>query len=106
MKLFATIVSLAFLSACCEKEDLTTSLCILEKIEAFKLEGLGVYSYEINGKNNYWFHTGAMHYDGSEYIYNENCEVTCYYCGECAPPGCLGSFPPYLSDQWTLVWKK
>ena len=104
------LASMALLSACnkaddpCGKPDFS---CINEKIEAFKkTEGaLAVYRYQVDSEYHYWFHDGAVAWDGAEYIYNTDCEEVCFFCGECLQGACAEKYP-VNQDDWTLIWGK
>ena len=104
------LASMALLSACnkaddpCGKPDFS---CINEKIEAFKkTEGaLAVYRYQVDCEYHYWFHDGAVAWDGAEYIYNTDCEEVCFFCGECLQGACAEKYP-VNQDDWTLIWGK
>ncbi len=93
----------------CQKNSIDTSIsdCINDKIEAFKNDetAKAVYSITRNEKQYYWMNTDATYFDGVEYIFGNDCENACQFCGECALPDCTKDFP-YDKSKWTLVWKK
>lgn len=107
---FWILATMAFLSACNKAEDpcgKPDSSCIDEKIEAFKkTEGaLAVYRYQVDGDYHYWFHDGAVAWDGVEHVYNTDCEEVCFFCGECLQSACADKYPANQAD-WTLIWWK
>lgn len=101
------IVIFTILISCTKNAD-DISECMEAKIESFKSdkEARAVYKISFNDEFHYWFHTGAIEYDGAEYIYDSNCKEACYYCGFCIPKECIKSYPEYRSEKWELVWKK
>lgn len=62
---------------------------------------LTVKSQVIDGESHYWLNTDAVHYDGSEYIVNQNCDTVCYFCGECNPLACSAE---YDYEKWVTIW--
>jgi hypothetical protein len=61
-----------------------------------------VRSQTLNGEVYYWLNTGAVAYDGAEYIVNNSCDTICYFCGFCLPPDC-GVSP---QDDWETIWER
>lgn len=55
------------------------------------------------GELTYWLNTDARHYDGVEFIVNNQCDTICTYCGFCEPRPCSKKYP--LTD-WVTIWKK
>jgi hypothetical protein len=105
---FYCIWILLFLS--CNEECKTipqTSKCILDKIEIFKQENnsKAVLSFEKDCKLYYWFNNDETLRDGTEDIFDEECNLACTLCGECFPPKCVKDFSGDKS-QWVVVWKR
>ncbi len=107
---FTTLLSGFLLVACSKKDENVIPDCIQNKIEKFEENGIeklvAVYKYNLNGDDHFWFNTGAVTYDGSEAIYDENCKEVCGYCGFCVKSKCIDDYPSYGSEEWQLVWKK
>ncbi|MBK8698983.1 MAG: hypothetical protein IPN29_05360 [Saprospiraceae bacterium] len=103
MKYVMFLLLLTAASCCHDNND----ACIFSRIEDFKQDkdAIGVYSYEVDGEIHFWFHDGATFYDGSEFIYNADCEEVCRFCGFCIPPACLTAYPTSTSG-WEVVWEK
>jgi hypothetical protein len=101
--LFAALIAI---NACTHEPENTIPICMTEKINTFKSDATAkaVLSIEVKGETFYWFNTDATYYDGIEYIYGNDCNQACFFCGECASPECIQDFP-YEKDQWEIVWK-
>jgi len=54
----------------------------------------------IDGEWHFWLNTGAIAYDGDEYIVNEQCDTVCYYAGW-IPQECIDN---YAFNEWEIVW--
>jgi hypothetical protein len=109
MNKITTILILAIylhIASCCHEAEYQPSTCMLEKIETFKSDAAAkaVYSYVLDNEVYFWFNTDATFYDGAEYIYGNDCNQACYFCGECSPPECTQDFP-YDKSKWEIVWK-
>jgi hypothetical protein len=105
--LFLTLI-LSILISCTKNSENDISECMKEKIETFQIdkEARAVYKIKLNDEFHYWFHTGAVEYDGAEFIFDSNCKQICFYCGFCIPSDCIKKYPEYLSEKWEVVWKK
>lgn len=112
---FLSAAILLVLLSSCQKEEVKVDClikawdgtCIEGKIETFKKEerSLAVYSIVVDCETHFWFHDGSMAWDGTEYIYNTECEEVCHLCGLCQPPACMKDYTFDIND-WTVVWKK
>jgi hypothetical protein len=115
MKLWLFIIlTFATLIACSKdtkntNDSKTLPDCIQNKIDEIlplsSIQLLGVYKYKIDGQYHYWFHTDMFVSDFKEYIYNEDCEEMCGYCGACIKPKCIDVYPDYGSSEWEVAWK-
>jgi hypothetical protein len=93
----------------CSKDSNSIPDCIQAKIDEMlplsSVQLKAVYKTKIDGEYHYWFNTGAVTWDGAEYIYSENCENQCSYCGFCIKDECIDKYPEYGSEKWEIVWK-
>jgi hypothetical protein len=109
MKIY--ILTLLFLSLMlsCGKSSDELPECIQAKIDATlplsSVQLIAVYKTNINDETHYWFNTGAVTYDGAEYIYDKDCNQVCSFCGFCVKSDCIDAYPDYSSDKWEVVWK-
>lgn len=77
--------------------------CIKQKIDVSSVQIFQtVKRQKVDGEYHYWLNTGAMAWDGVEYIVNCNCDTICSYCGECFPPECSKK---YDFDKWETIWE-
>ena len=94
------------MAACCKKDDCEDGKlpdCIQQRINiSSKPLYLTVNMQKVNGECHYWLNTGAMAFDGAEYIVNDQCDTVCFYCGFCIPPDCSKE---YSSEDWEVIWK-
>jgi hypothetical protein len=112
--LLLAAVAVSLLTSCQKVEEKETCLtasidgtCIEGKIEAFKKEerSLAIYSIVVDCETHFWFRDGSLAWDGTEYIFNTDCEEVCYICGLCMQPACSKDYPVNI-NEWTKVWEK
>ncbi len=107
----AKIVILLFLASfyACSKDSNDIPDCIQAKIDEMlplsSVQLIAVYKTKIDGEDHYWFNTGAVTWDGAEYIYDKKCKQVCNYCGFCVKDDCIDKYPGYAADKWEVVWK-
>lgn len=106
-RLLFVLLSLIFIVSSCHKKDCDDSEipdCVQsildnndpnEPVVSIKFQ-------EIDGENFYWLNTGAMAYDGFEYIVDENCDTVCQI-GGWFPQECMNNFD---NEKWGEIWKK
>jgi len=58
---------------------------------------------KVVGEYHYWLNTGAMAWDGVEYIVNCDCDTVCEIGGFRPPRDCSKNFD---FDIWEIVWEK
>jgi len=106
MKTILIIFFSLFLFSCtkqvkCDSEKLPE--CIQQKIDISSVQIFQtVKRKKVDGEYHYWLNTGAMAWDGVEYIVNCDCDTVCFFCGECVPPECSKN---YDFDKWEIVWE-
>jgi len=100
---------LLLLLAACSKEDQNPTAklpaCIQDILDDPEQSEnlLTIRLQQVNGENHYWLNTGAMAWDGTETIVNEQCETVCTLCGFCISPECIGD---YDNEDWEIIWEK
>ncbi len=92
--------------SCAKSSCLTEEIpdCIQDIIQNYSSHPTlqSVQTQLINEIQHYWLQTGAISYDGVEYIVNSSCDTVCYLCGECMPPSCSLKY----GQDWKVIWKK
>jgi hypothetical protein len=108
MRLFLSLIFILLLSSCCKNEnncngDLPACISkiiqddsISESIKTIKVQN-------IDGECHYWLNTGAMAWDGVEYIVNDKCDTICGIGGFLISQDCSIN---YDFDKWEIVWEK
>jgi len=56
----------------------------------------------LNNEIHYWLNTDFTHFDGTEFIMNEQCDTVCFFCGECFQPECAND---YDFEDWEIIWQ-
>lgn len=79
--------------------------CIMEKIEAQKAppNRMKVIKINVKGVDHYWLRSGAVAFDGIEYIYDADCKEVCKTGGMRTPLECMKA---YERVPWKLVWEE
>ena len=105
-KYFIAFMLLSSVTFACNNKDYNTKElpdCIQTYIDLSSKQPFETVKVQkVDGECYYWLNTGAMNWDGVEYIVNENCDTVCGYCGECIPPECLDDFD---YNNWDIIWE-
>ncbi|MEZ4906719.1 MAG: hypothetical protein R2771_03530 [Saprospiraceae bacterium] len=102
-KFVLSIVLFSSLFSCnkSENNECTLPECIQNYIDLSSKQPFEtVKMQKVDGECYYWLNTGAMAYDGVEFIVDENCDSICYI-GGFAPAECIINF----SDDWEIIWE-
>jgi hypothetical protein len=106
-----TLIKTSLLSAlltfiACNPEiifDPSIPQCIKELVDSPDTQPLSIKSQVSDDGQHYWINTGAVNFDGVEYIVNRQCDTVCFMCGECTFSDCMSE---YNSDNWITLWQK
>ena len=86
----------------CKKESkVEVPSCIMEIIDVDERVG-EITIQEVDGEIHYFVSTGAMAYDGQEYIYNTDCDTLCTLGGFAPLPDCFDIY----DEEWTSIWTR
>lgn len=79
--------------------------CIMEKVKAqiSPPNRMKVIKVNVNGVDHYWLRSGAVAFDGIEYIYDSSCKEVCRTGGMQTQMTCMKS---YENVPWTVVWEE
>ncbi|MGE5357173.1 MAG: hypothetical protein ACM3PT_13150 [Deltaproteobacteria bacterium] len=108
MRIFLFILLLFVLNSCCKDENCDASKlpdCIQQMIDVVgdAPPFNSVKRQKVDEEYHYWLNTGAMAWDGVEYIVNCDCDTVCEIGGFRPPQDCSKNFD---FDKWEIVWEK
>jgi hypothetical protein len=101
-------IGLTIYSFTCHKDSLhQTDLpeCIQNMINDLNVNSklLSISTQTVSGEVFYRLNTGALAYDGCDYVINAQCDTVCTLCGFQMPQECWNK---YEEKQWKLIWQK
>lgn len=104
------LAPLAFIFTFCQKErDCCSPIpplpnCINEMIADTSISNhlISIQMTSVGKEKHFWLNTGASHYDGPEYIVNEQCDTVCYWLCYCKLPACAEA---YSLNNFVVVWE-
>lgn len=108
---YTILLSIPLFALACNKKLKTVAIsdamptCIQDKIDGKDYDGekiIAIKYQDIEGVRHYWMHTGAMAYDGPEYIVDENCQDLCSFQGMVRNE-CLEK---YRAGTWSTLWER